>query len=91
MIRITHIAEESRIVAYEDNTQIGVLTYAAMPGKWVANYTLVSPAYRGQNIGKQLVEELVVQAKAAGLKIQPTCSYIKKQFADNEAYQAWMV
>lgn len=87
MITIEHHAEESRILAFDEAKQIGVLTYAKLPNKWVANYTLVDPNYRGQNIGASLVEELVAQAKLAEVKIQPTCSYIKKQFAQNEGYQ----
>jgi predicted GNAT family acetyltransferase len=53
------------------------------PHLWSADYTGVPAAYRGQGIAKQLVVAMVQDAKEAGVKIRPRCSYVAAQFAKN--------
>lgn len=87
MMNIVHKKEESRLVAYEGEQQIGMLTYAVQPDRWVANHTEVNPEYRGRNTGRQLVAALIAEAKAAKVKVEPTCRFIKKCFDENPEYQ----
>lgn len=50
------------------------------PHIWSANHTGVPPAYRGQGIALALVKALVADARRAGAKILPRCSYVAAQF-----------
>jgi uncharacterized protein len=46
-----------------------------------ADHTFAPDTMRGTGIAKALVERLVADARAEGLTIVPTCSYIQAQFA----------
>ena len=66
--RIDGIAEEAE------------LTYvAAGPGVVVANHTYSPDAMRGRGVALALVERLVADARAEGVKIVPRCSYVVAQ------------
>lgn len=53
------------------------------PHLWSADHTGVPPEYRGQGVARRLVERLVEDARAAGVKIRPRCSYVAAQFSKN--------
>lgn len=53
------------------------------PKAWSADTTKVPPAYRGQGIARVLVERMILDAKDAGVKIRPNCSYVAAQFTKN--------
>ena len=46
-----------------------------------ADHTLAPDTMRGTGIAKAMVERLVADARADGVRILPTCSYVKAQFA----------
>lgn len=48
-----------------------------------ADHTFAPDTMRGTGIAKALVERLVADARADGVQILPTCSYVKAQFARN--------
>jgi len=50
------------------------------PGIVVFDHTLVPDAFRGRGIAFRLVERGISDARAAGLKIVPQCSYVAAQF-----------
>lgn len=57
-----------------------VLTYRVLaPGRIVADHTGVPDAFRGQGIALKLVQRLVADARAEGVKIVPACSYVAAQ------------
>jgi uncharacterized protein len=47
----------------------------------IADHTFAPDSMRGTGIAKALVERLVADARAEGVKIVPTCTYIEAQFA----------
>jgi uncharacterized protein len=47
----------------------------------IADHTFAPDSMRGTGIAKALVERLVADARAEGVRIVPTCSYIKAQLA----------
>lgn len=56
------------------------LTYSrAARDKIVATHTGVPPAMRNRGIALRLVERLVADARAEGLRIVPACSYVALQ------------
>lgn len=46
----------------------------------IADHTGVPPQFRGQGVAEALVARLMADARAAGEKIVPTCSYVAVQF-----------
>jgi uncharacterized protein len=53
------------------------------PTQITADHTFAPDTMRGTGIAKALVERLVTDARAEGVKIVPTCTYIQAQFARN--------
>ena len=50
-------------------------------------HTEVDPAYGGQGIARRLIEEIVAEARRAGKKIVPLCSYADKMMTGKEEYR----
>jgi uncharacterized protein len=46
----------------------------------VADHTFAPDTMRGTGIAKAMVERLVADARAEGVRIVPTCSYVLAQF-----------
>lgn len=58
------------------------LTYSILsPQTIIADHTGVPEALRGSGIGLMLVERLVADARAEGVKIVPLCPFVKAQAA----------
>jgi predicted GNAT family acetyltransferase len=66
---------------------IGELTYDRAPDDTiVARHTEVDVSERGKGIARQLVEQLVADARAEDAKILPRCSYVRSRF---ESHPEW--
>lgn len=46
----------------------------------VIDHTYTPPEFRGRNIAAQLMNRAIAEARSAGLKIIPQCSYAAAQF-----------
>lgn len=58
------------------------LTYSILsPQTIIADHTGVPDELRGTGVGLRLVERLVADAKAEGVKIVPLCPFVKAQAA----------
>ncbi|MBF9061462.1 N-acetyltransferase [Rhodobacterales bacterium HKCCSP123] len=58
------------------------LTYSILsPSHVIADHTGVPDAMRGTGAGKRLVERLVADARAEGVKITPLCPFVRAQTA----------
>ncbi|MBU6372671.1 MAG: N-acetyltransferase [Alphaproteobacteria bacterium] len=63
---------------------VAELTFVRRPGGvLVADHTGVPDALGGQGVGKALVQRLVADARALGLKITPACSFVEALFRRN--------
>ncbi len=72
----------------EDGGRLAELQYfASGPGKMTIYHTEVSPKFRGEGIGEDLVAEAVKFARENELHIIPTCSYAKKIIDETPEYQ----
>lgn len=56
------------------------LTYVDHGGQRRAEHTLVPPELGGRGIAARLVERLVEDARADGVRIAPLCSYVAAAF-----------
>jgi uncharacterized protein len=59
---------------------IGRLTYQRRGNTLVADHTLVPPEIGGRGVAARLVEALVADAREAGDRIVPQCSYVEAMF-----------
>jgi len=62
---------------------VGRLTYQRRGTTLVADHTLVPPEIGGRGVAAMLVEALVADARAAGERIVPQCSYVDAWFRRN--------
>lgn len=86
-INYTYEPDANRIVATtEDGQKAGEIVYAIKEDYWDANHTWVDPELRGYNIARNLVNMLADTARAANVKIKPTCSYAKHVMEKEQAF-----
>ncbi|HAB33969.1 MAG TPA: N-acetyltransferase, partial [Exiguobacterium sp.] len=72
---------ERKIEAHQEGEVIGEITYSnTNNGMWIIDHTYVDPAHRNQQIGEQLVAEIVNWAREANVKLLPLCPFAKKEF-----------
>ena len=86
-MQIVFEPEHFRSAAYDGETRVGVAELEEAHGCWVITHTEVDPAYGGQGIARRLIEEIVAEARRAGKKIVPLCSYADKMMTGNAAYR----
>lgn len=86
MIRIVHEAHKNRAAAYDGDKNIGESTYSKSEAIWIIDHTLVDEGYGGKGIAGRLVAEVVSQARTAGVKILPLCSFAKREFEKRPEY-----
>ena len=85
-MQIVFEAEQPRSAAYDKEKLVGVAEIEDTHGCWVITHTEVDPAYGGQGIARRLIEEIVAEARRAGKKIVPICSYAEKMMRGREEY-----
>lgn len=67
------------------NNEESEITYVyAGPKKLIIDHTAVADGMRGKNVGKQLVNKVVVFARENNMKILPLCPFAKAIMAKNE-------
>ncbi len=86
MIKIVHEPENQRAAAYDGDKNIGESTYSKSDKIWIIDHTFVEESYGGQGIAAKLVDEIVKQARANNVKINPLCPYAKKRFEEKKEY-----
>jgi len=79
---------ERKIEAHQEGEVIGEITYSdTNNGMWIIDHTYVDPAHRNQQIGEQLVAEIVNWAREENVKLLPLCPFAKKEFEQQSDYQ----
>jgi predicted GNAT family acetyltransferase len=53
------------------------------PTRIIADHTGVDDSLRGTGVARALVERLVADARSAGIRIVPQCSYVLAQYRRN--------
>ncbi len=83
MIEIKQIASGTRgyFAAFDGNKEAGRITYSLASEKiMILDHTEVDDAYRGKNIGKRILMEIVNFARENKIKIIPLCPFAKSVF-----------
>jgi predicted GNAT family acetyltransferase len=80
-IRFEETAKGGRYSMAMPNGEEARLTYVkAGPGHIIADHTYVPVPYRGDGLAEAMVERLIADARAGGLKITPTCWFVADEF-----------
>lgn len=88
MMSFQYSDEDGRFVAKDkDGLEVGEITYTRDGDDFlVVNHTGVDPANRGQGVAEELVRHVAEKAKNENLKIDPVCSYAKKELERKPEY-----
>ncbi len=87
MIDIKQINNETKgyFIALDKSKEAGRMSYTfAGNSKIIIDHTEVDDEYRGQSIGKRLLEKLVDYARQNNIKIIPLCPFAKSVFDRTE-------
>lgn len=82
-VKIQLKEEETKGGAYVDdfNTPDAAMTYSiAGEDTIIIDHTEVSDKFRGQGVGRQLLDALVAKVRAENKKIVPVCPYVISVF-----------
>ncbi|HEY8994076.1 MAG TPA: GNAT family N-acetyltransferase [Lacunisphaera sp.] len=85
-ITVQHNREANRYEAVVDS-HLSVCEYEQVDGNLVFTHTFVPTALRGKGIAEQLVRAALTDARAAGRKVIPACSYVAKFIERHRQYQ----
>ena len=86
-IRIEYSEKTNQSLAFHGDKIIGRCDYQIKEGKWYITHTVVMSEYGGRGIAKQLVKEVIEQARKRNIKIVPVCSYAQKMMFNNDEYK----
>jgi len=70
--------DRSEFVATIDGREVGVLAYERGDGVIDLQHTVVDPAAGGRGVGSALVRDALDRARTEGIRIIPTCPFVKK-------------
>ena len=85
---IKHFQDGSRGRFYlvaPDQT-VGEMTYRVSKDVMYVDHVVVSPAFRGQGLGQDLVQAGVEFAREQGVAVRPICSYAQAVMDGNTAF-----
>lgn len=65
---------------------LAVAEYVMQDGKQVLTHTLVPPELRGRGLAEALVRTALNDARAAGRRVVPACSYVARFIEKNREF-----
>ncbi len=84
---VVHNPAENRYeIALEGH--LAVAEYVMDGGKQVLTHTLVPAELRGRGLAEALVRTALNDARAAGRRVVPQCSYVERFMQRNKEYQS---
>ena len=83
MIHIKLIKKENRVVAYDNDIEIGVCEFKELEDTWNIIHTVVDSKYQGQGIAKKLVKCIIENSEKCNKNLIAECSYAKKVIETN--------
>lgn len=70
---------KGRYVIHKDGAEAELTYSITSPTLIIADHTAVPDAFRGTGAGLAMVERLVADARAEGVKIMPICAFVNAQ------------
>ena len=83
---ILHNATARRYEVTVDG-HLSVCEYEPAGDRIIFTHTLVPPELRGRGMAEKLVRAALADARAAGRKVVPACSYVAKFIERNKEFQ----
>lgn len=86
---MTDVRDNRALSRYELDAQGGVAfaTYRRDGGTLLITHTEVPTALRGGGIGSKLVEGVMENARAQGLKVRPLCGFARRVIMQHPEFQ----
>ena len=78
MVKIIFKSDENKVLAYDSDKKVGECDFEEIDDIWNITHTEVDNRYQGQGIARELVENIMEEAKANKKEVKATCSYAKK-------------
>ncbi len=86
-VTVHHVPESHRYELRDaEGQRIGLIDYRLADGIATMWHTEVDPAHGGKGYGNLLVTGALDDARAQGLKVRPTCPFIKKYIERHPEY-----
>jgi predicted GNAT family acetyltransferase len=85
-VEVRHNAAAKRYEATVDG-HLSVCEYALAADNMIFTHTFVPPELRGRGVAEKLVRAALADARAAGRKVEPACSYVAVFIQRNQEYQ----
>ncbi|MEG0283944.1 MAG: GNAT family N-acetyltransferase [Erysipelotrichales bacterium] len=77
---------KNRFYLEDNEVEIAEMTYSVAGEKMIIiDHTHVEETYKGQSLGRKLLDEVVAFARKEEKKIIPLCPYAKAQFEKDES------
>ena len=71
----------------ENGKKIGILSYKMLsPEFMIIESTYVSPAHREHGYGHHMIQAAVAHAREHKIKIDTTCSFVRRVFYESDKY-----
>jgi uncharacterized protein len=86
-LRISDAVENQRYEAALDGRLAGVLEYMVRGNRIALIHTEVDPSYSGQGIGSRLARFALDDARGRGLRVIPSCPYVRTFLERHPEYQ----
>jgi predicted GNAT family acetyltransferase len=83
---ILHNSHQARYEVLVDG-YLSVCEYQLAGKRMTFTHTVVPPELRGRGIAEQLVRAALADARTAGIKVVPACSYVAKFIERHQEYQ----
>jgi len=81
----------ARRYASGEGAHLAVLEYERTGDRVTYTHTFVPPELRGRGLAEALVRTALTDARTAGLKVVPQCSYVAKFIERHAEYQPLLV
>ena len=85
-VPVWHNVAAHRFEAVVDG-YLSLCEYEIVEDRMIFMHTLVPPELRGRGIAEKLVRAALADARAAGRKVVPACSYVAKFIERHQEYQ----
>jgi predicted GNAT family acetyltransferase len=85
-VPVRHNPGANRYEAVVDG-HLSVCEYGLNGDQMIFTHTLVPPELRGRGVAEQLVRAALADARVAGRKVVPACSYVARFIERHKEYQ----
>ncbi|QYJ04014.1 N-acetyltransferase [Nocardioides panacisoli] len=75
--RVSQHAEQSRFEVHVEGRRAGLADYVDRDGVRDFVHTEVDDAFEGQGVGSTLIREALDHTRADGLRVRPTCPFVR--------------